>query len=99
MAINQSYALISNGVATGTPQKVAGGLYSFAVVASAFGGASVKLQILGPDQATYLDIDATLSFTANGIQAVDLPGGGTVRATVTGGPPTAVYATLSLVRQ
>lgn len=98
MAITNNIALLSNAVATGNPYKViAGGLYALSVVAT-WNGSTAKLQILGPDGATYQDIDAALSFTANGIQGVDLPGGCTVKMVVSGGPPAAMYANLGLVR-
>lgn len=97
MGINQTYALISNGTATGAAFKVNGGLYAFSVQGT-FSGATVKLQILGPDGATYQDIDAALALTAAGIQGVDLPGGATVKAVVSGGPPSGIYANLAFIR-
>ena len=97
MGVNQTYMLINNAAVTSAALKVAGGLYAFAVDGT-FGGATVKLQILSPDGASYLDIDAALSLTAEGIQAVDLPGGATVKAVVTGGAPANLYASLGFIR-
>lgn len=99
MAIKQVLTLLSNAAATSAAFIVGiGGFYSFAIQGT-WAGATAKLQMLGPDGATYMDIDSTLSFTANGVQGVDLPTGATVRVTITGGPPSAVYASLSLIRQ
>lgn len=99
MSIKLSVPILANVVATGAAVVVGqGGFYSFAVSASAWAGATVKLQILGPDGTTFMDIDTALAFTANGIQGVELPAGATVKGVISGGPPTSVYATLSLVR-
>lgn len=89
--------LIENAAVTGpvvTLQQ--GGMYTFNCIAAAWAGATVKLQILGPDDVTYVDVP-TASHTVNGVIGVYLPAGGTVKAVVTGGPPTAVYASLALV--
>ena len=98
MSIQQSYPLLSNVAVTGNPFKVGGGFYAFAVLGT-FGGATVKLQILGPDATTYMDIDSSIALTAAGVQGVDLPAGATVKAVVTGGAPSGLYASLSLARQ
>lgn len=88
--------LINNAAVTGSATILQqGGLYSFNVVGT-FGGTTVKLQILGPDDATYVDVP-TASFTAAGVIGVYLPAGGTVKAVVTGGAPANLYASLALV--
>jgi hypothetical protein len=97
MAYKQVYALLSNTAATGPLTSVGGGFYAFQVMGT-FNGATIKLQIQGPDGSTMQDIDSSLSFTAAGIQGVDLPTGAKVQAVVSGGPPSAMYANLSLVR-
>ncbi len=71
-----------------------GGLYKFAVDGT-FGGATVKLAVLGPDGATYM---AAASVTSAGISDVELPAGYTVRGEVSGGTATSVNATLGFVR-
>lgn len=94
--IKSKYLLISNAAVTGPATVLQqGGLYSFNVVGT-FGGATVKLQILGPDDSTYVDIP-TASHTAAGVIGVYLPAGGNVKAVITGGPPTGIYASLALV--
>jgi hypothetical protein len=96
-SIKFAQALLTNVAVTGAAIVMpAGGTYSFAVVGT-FGGATVNLQILGPDGVTYIDI-AGASFTANGVMSVDLPAGATVKAKITGGAPSGIYATLSLIR-
>lgn len=94
--LKSKYLLINNAAVTGPATVLQqGGLYSFNVVGT-FGGTTVKLQILGPDDATYVDIP-TASHTAAGVIGVYLPAGGTVKAVVTGGAPANLYASLALV--
>jgi hypothetical protein len=67
-----------------------------AVVAT-FNGATIKLQMLGPDGSTLLDVSASqTNFTANGAGVVDLPPC-TIQMTVTGGPPSGVFASIARV--
>jgi hypothetical protein len=51
-----------------------GGYYLVAAVAT-FGGGSVELQVLGPDQSTYLSAPTALKLTAAGTIAGYLPPG------------------------
>ena len=89
--------LIVNAAVTGPAVPITrGGTYSFSCLGT-FSTATVALQILGPDGATYIAIP-NASFTAAGVMSVDLPAGSTVKAVVTGGPPTGIYASLSLIR-
>ena len=69
-----------------------GGSYIWAVTATAWNGATVKLQALGPDAATYLDVD---SLTANGTKGVVIGEGATVKLAVSGGAPTGVASSLT----
>lgn len=71
---------------------VRGGSYIWAVTASAWNSATVKLQALGPDGATYLDID---SLTANGTKGVVIGEGATVRLAVSGGVPAGLASSLT----
>lgn len=88
--------LINNAAATGPAVVLQqGGLYSFNTVGT-FSGATIKLQILGPDDTTYVDVPSA-SFTAAGVMGVYLPAGATVKAVVTGGPPSGIYSSLALV--
>lgn len=88
--------LINNNVAA-QPQTAFGGDYIWSVVGT-FAGASVQLQALGPDGATYQSIGAakTAPDTTGGT-GVGLGTNATVRATVTGGSPTGLFATLSRI--
>lgn len=98
MAIKHVISLLSAvaGALTGAASSaILGGTYQLAVNGT-FGGASVQLQMLGPDGVNYINIGTAV--TVAGIQAIDLPVGATVRATITAGG-TAMYATLSSVRQ
>lgn len=90
--------LLVNVAATGTT-KVAqiGGRYIFMVVGT-FSGATVQLQLLGPDGATWVSL-ASGALTAAGAVAVDVPQGANVRATVASGSPSALYASLVRVPQ
>ncbi len=87
--------VLSNASATGSVVTVpVCGYYQFGVTGT-FGGATVKLQILSGDNSTYIDV-ASSSLTAAGTALVALPAGISLKGTITGGPPSAVYATLDL---
>jgi len=90
----ETLTLISNNVAAAA-QSAYGGDYVFSVQGT-FGGASVQLQALGPDGATYMNIGAakTAPDTTGGT-GVGIGSNATVRATITGGTPSGLYATLS----
>lgn len=82
--------LISNGTATGQGAYWPGGDGTF-TVAGTFNSATVKLQYLGPDGATWLDAGVEATLTANGGCNFTLASG-QIRAQVTGSP-TGIYAT------
>jgi hypothetical protein len=85
------------GVATGPQIDCPGGLMVIAAVANNWNGATATLEILGPDGATLLPVSPTQStFTANGLGTVYLPPC-TIQMVVTGGPPTALYVSISRV--
>ncbi|WP_282609438.1 hypothetical protein [Pelagibius sp. Alg239-R121] len=65
-------------------------------VAGAFGGAAVKLQYLGPDGATALDVGGDVTLGAPGLANFEL-GAGRIRAEVTGGTPGGLYARVSRI--
>lgn len=66
--------LFSNIAATTSAFALAGGRYAAAVKAT-FGGGSVKLQVLLPDQTTWASVASATDFTADGFAVVDIPPG------------------------
>jgi hypothetical protein len=64
----------SNISATTAAFTLKGGCYFMAAVAT-FGGGNVELQILGPDQSTYLSAPTALKLSAAGTIAGYLPPG------------------------
>lgn len=90
----ESFDLITNNVVA-APQSVYGGDYVWSVQGT-FGGASVQLQVLGPDGSTYQNMGAakTAPDTAGGT-GVGLGSNAIVRATITGGTPSGLFASLS----
>lgn len=89
-----SYSLLSNAAVTGTAVTgVVGGSYIWSV-AGTFGGATVKLQALGPDGSTYLDVPSA-SMTAVGQLGVAIGANATLKVVVTGGTPSALYSSLT----
>jgi hypothetical protein len=73
-----------------------GGLYQY-LVSGTFSGATIKLQVLGPDGSTFIDVPNS-SMTAAGALNVELPAGSTVKSVITAGPPSGVNASLGYVR-
>lgn len=71
---------------------VRGGSYIWAATATAWGGATVTLQALGPDGTTWLSVD---SLTANGAKGVVVGEGATLQLAISGGAPTALATSLS----
>lgn len=89
-----TYSLLSNASATGTAVTgVVGGSYIWSV-AGTFGGATVKLQALGPDGSTYLDVPSA-SLTSAGQLGVAVGANATLKVVVTGGSPSGLYSSLS----
>ncbi len=62
---------VANASATQGPFELLGGKYGVSFAGT--GSGTVKLQILGPDGTTYVDVGSTTTFTANGYAAIDLP--------------------------
>lgn len=81
-------ALIDNGSATGSPATWGGGIGKF-TAAGTFGGATVTLEYLGPDGATWLS--GATSLTSPGMVDFRLPPG-RIRAAISGGTPSGIYA-------
>jgi hypothetical protein len=83
--------LLSNDSATGTQVRWSGGS-GVLTAAGTFGGATLSLQYLAADQATWVNVDSTNGvLTANGAFGFRLPAG-YIRAALTGGAPSAMYA-------
>lgn len=87
---HERVTLLNDAAETGDPVLWPGGLLSFQCVGT-FDGATVTLQILGPDGATWIDADSTTTITAAGGGNVLLPRG-TIRALVAGGSPSGLFA-------
>lgn len=74
------------------------------MAAGTFGGTSVTLEALGPDASTWLPVKAmdpagvqtTVALTAAGMIGFRLPPG-RIRCVLTGGAPSAFYATAARV--
>ena len=82
--------LLENASATGTWVQWGGGIGIFTVVGT-WAGATVTLQFLGPDGATAVAMGTDTTLTANGAGAFVYPPG-KIRAAISGGPPSGVYA-------
>lgn len=82
--------LISNGSATGSAEFWPGGDGTYTVTGT-FGGSTITLQYLGPDDTTWVDAGADAILTAEGGCNFTLPSG-SIRAEVVGGTPSAIYA-------
>jgi hypothetical protein len=96
-ADDNAYTLLSNGTATGAAVSIKGGEYIFTAEGTV-NGATVALQIQSVN-GTWMTVQV---FNASAVQttvlpyaqtAVDLPAG-YARVSITGGPPSAVYAYL-----
>lgn len=89
------YELLTNGAATGSAVDWPGGLGTFVVDRGTFSGATVALQASYDGGTTWLAADRSgdtfTTFTAAGHGLFELPEC-KIRALVTGGPPSGVYA-------
>jgi hypothetical protein len=86
--------LLANAAVTGETLPIGrSGEYVFSVDGT-FGGATVALKLLSPDGVSWLTIEDA-SFTAEGACVVMLGNGNRVRAEVSGGAPSALYASLN----
>lgn len=99
----QGYAMAANanlvaGVATAPVTDMPGATYILTVTAATWAGATLTLQELGPDGATWLNsIDqagSPVAFTQNGRKGVVVGEGAWMRLLPTGGAPLAVHAVL-----
>ncbi|QIG74348.1 hypothetical protein EVC08_036 [Rhizobium phage RHph_N65] len=96
-----SYSLLSNAAATGSAVSWPGGRGVFSVYAGTFSGATVKLQWSPDDGTTWLDVDNTgdtfVTLTAAGSGLFELPAC-SIRAFISGGPPSGIYAVAKSVK-
>lgn len=90
--------LINNGTSTTPAQGLcwAGGEGMF-VACGTYNGATISLQFLGPDAATWITAGAQTTLTSAGAGLFSLPPCN-IRALVTGGPPSGIYALVNRVR-
>lgn len=85
-----NFKLLENASATGSGVRVLlKGTYVWSAVGT-FSGATLTLQVLGPDGVTYITTAATL--TAAGTAELRVGAGSTVRVLITGGPPSGIYS-------
>jgi hypothetical protein len=91
----QAALLINNGSATSAAYTWKGGEGTFMTKAT-WGGGTVKLQVLGPDGTTYIDVGSDTTLTADGGGNFSLPAGALIRANVA--TATAVYASVASLR-
>lgn len=82
--------LLTAASSTGAGRTWNGGAGAF-MVAGTLGGATVSLQVLGPDGATWIAVGDEASFDSAGICGFSLPPG-QIRAAVSGGSPSGLYA-------
>lgn len=89
--------LLTNASATGAQAVWPGGIGLFSCIGT-FGGATVSLQFVGPDQSTLITAGTNTTLTAAGAGVFYLPPC-RVQATVTGGAPSGLYASVDRVQQ
>jgi hypothetical protein len=82
--------LLNNIAVTGAAANWKGGRGVF-TLAGTVGGATITLQYLGPDGATWLTAAAATTLAAVGVGSFELPPG-QIRAAVAGGAPANLYA-------
>jgi len=88
--------LLSNASATGSWVQWDGGVGVFSA-AGTFGGGTITLQFLGPDGTTAIAAGTDTTLTAAGGGMFTLPPC-RIRAAVSGGPPSGMYAQADKVR-
>lgn len=84
--------LLTNATETGPWTPWPGGRGSFSVAGTSFDGATVSLQVKGPDGTTAIDVGDATSVTDAAVANFTLPPG-EIRAAVSGGTsPSGLYA-------
>lgn len=89
-----SAVLLSNAAATGSAVQWPGGRGVF-MVGATWGGATIALHAKLPN-GTFVSVGTDTELTADGMAGFDLPACD-IKAVVSGGPPSAVYATAARV--
>ena len=92
MAVDR-ITLLSNASATGNAVNVPIAGQWMLILAGTVSGATISLQILASDGSSYVTV-ANSSLTATGTATVPLPAGSSVKAAVSGGTPSGLYAAL-----
>lgn len=95
MAGTNRHDLYVLGVVATNPATVVAGDYAFMAESSAFGGGSIKLQVLSPN-GTWIDVTGA-SLTANGMVILSLPAG-QYKAVLGGAPANACAYLISIPR-
>ena len=90
----EAITLLSNASATGSAFTVKGGTYVFAGEGT-FSGGTLTLQVACAN-GTFVNFPS-VSLTANGFVVCQLPANCSVKAALTGGTPSAMYATVTAV--
>lgn len=85
----------TGGSATGPLVDCPGGVMVVSVCGT-FGGASIALNVLGPDGVTMIPAGAATTFTAAGMGVVYLAPC-QIQMIVTGGPPSGIFASIARV--
>lgn len=93
----QQVTLWINGSSANTTYMWPGGVGVFAATSSSWNSATVTLEWLGPDGATLIVAGTNTTCTANCNGVFYLPAG-QIKAVVSGGTPTALYASAYVVQ-
>lgn len=98
MAASAGVILLTNATVTSAQFDWPGGRSVFMAVCAGWNGATVSLQMVGPDGSTLLDVSPSqTTLTANGGGVVDLPPC-QIQATIRGAVPSSgVYASIARV--
>lgn len=83
----------SSGTGAGAVVPVGGGTYVVTALGT-FGGATLQLELLGPDDVTWMTISGAV-LTVPGMFTIALPSEGRVRMNIVGGAATGLYATIA----
>lgn len=95
-AVGARADLLDDASATGSDVQWGGGRGSF-MAEGTFDGATVTLQVITPN-GTWIPVSSATALTAAGAAEFELPAG-RIRAAVSGGTPTALYAWAILTRK
>jgi hypothetical protein len=94
--VNPNTNFAGGGQQAGSLHDIRGGIYVLVAVASAWNGATLTLNMVGPDGVTLVPAGAATTLTGNGNGVAYLPPG-LVTATLSGGTPTGLYVSIARV--